>query len=120
VKLIFVYNAKAGLLHGLMDSLRKTLSPGTYECGLCAITHGFFTMDKGWRAYLKSLPHETDFYHKADFGAHFPEQERQALPLIGLDRDGALTVLLGPEAIKTCPDANSLAAALDAALQAEA
>jgi hypothetical protein len=119
MRLVFVYNAKAGFLNGMMDSLHKTVSPDTYECGLCAITHGFFAMDKGWRAYLKSLPYEADFYHKADFGARFPDRKREALPLIGLDRDGLLSVLLGPQAIKACPDVNSLAAAMDAALQAD-
>ncbi len=116
MRLIFVYNAKAGFLNGMMDSLHKTVSPDTYDCGLCAITHGFFKMDKDWRAYLKSIPYEADFYHRPDFCEKFPGHKGEKLPLIGLDDKGALSVLLGPEAIKACPDVNALAAAINSAL----
>jgi hypothetical protein len=116
LKLIFVYNAKAGVLNGLMDSIHKTVSPDTYDCDLCAITYGFFTMDKSWRAYLKSLPMETYFYHKPDFLAAHPEMGSTALPIIGLESEEGVKLLLGADVIKGCQDVNSLAAALDQAL----
>ena len=118
MRLIFVYNAKAGVLNGLMDSVHKTVSPGTYECDLCAITHGFFTMDKAWRAYLKALPMEAAFYHKPDFAEAFPAQKTMALPMIALDRDGVLEPLIAADQFKTLKTVGALAAALDGALQA--
>lgn len=118
MRLIFVYNAKAGVLNGLMDSVHKTVSPDTYECDLCAITHGFFTMDKAWRAYLKALPMEAAFYHKPDFVEAFPAQRAMALPLVALDRDGVLEPLIAADQFKTLKTVDALAAALDGALQA--
>ena len=118
MRLIFVYNAKAGVLNGLMDSVHKTVSPGTYECDLCAITHGFFTMDKAWRAYLKALPMEAAFYHKPDFSEAFPTHKTMALPMIALDRDGVLEPLIAADQFKTLKTVDALAAALDGALQA--
>jgi hypothetical protein len=38
-ELLFVYNADAGLVTGLLDTLHKVLSPSTYSCSLCAITY---------------------------------------------------------------------------------
>jgi hypothetical protein len=100
MKLIFVYNAEAGFLNGMMDSFHKTLSPDTYECALCAITHGFFTMDKGWRAYLKASPMEAAFFHRKDFAQTYPNATVE-LPAILLDREGALTELVGAPAMTT-------------------
>jgi hypothetical protein len=102
----------------MMDSFHKTLSPDTYECALCAITHGFFTMDKGWRAYLKALPMDAAFFHRKDFSAAFPKAQVK-LPAILLDRDGVLTELVGASEMKALADVNALSAALDAALARE-
>ncbi len=116
-KLIFVYNAEAGLMNGMMDSLHKTISPGTYECALCAITHGFFTMDKAWRAYLKALPVEAAFFHRKDFAEAYPAADI-ALPAILLDRNGGLLELVAAKRMKSLTDVNALSQALDAALTA--
>lgn len=114
-KLIFVYNAEAGLMNGMMDSLHKTISPDTYDCALCAITHGFFTMDKAWRAYLKSLPVGAAFFHRKDFAEAYPAAHF-ALPAILLDRGGDLSELVASQQMKSLADVNALSAALDAAL----
>jgi hypothetical protein len=116
-RLIFVYNADAGFMNGMMDSLHKTISPGTYDCALCAITHGFFSMDKSWRAYLKALPIAAEFFHRKDFVAAYPHAQAQ-LPAILLDRDGALSELIGAEEMRGLSDVNALSAALDNALRA--
>jgi hypothetical protein len=116
-RLIFVYNADAGFMNGMMDSLHKTISPGTYDCALCAITHGFFSMDKSWRAYLKALPIAAEFFHRKDFLEAYPHAQAQ-LPAILLDRDGALSELIGAEEMRGLSDVNALSAALDNALRA--
>jgi hypothetical protein len=116
-KLVFVYNADAGFMNGMMDSLHKTISPGTYDCALCAITHGFFSMDKSWRAYLKALPIAAEFFHRKDFVAAYPNAQA-VLPAILLDRDGGLSELIGAEEMKALSDVNALSSALDNALRA--
>jgi hypothetical protein len=116
-KLVFVYNADAGFMNGMMDSLHKTMSPDTYECALCAITHGFFSMDKSWRAYLKALPIDAAFFHRKDFAEAYPSTQT-VLPAILLDHDGALSELVGAKEMKALTDVNALSAALDQSLKA--
>lgn len=43
-QLIFVYNADGGTFNAIMDSAHKLFAPSTYQCSLCAITHGMLTM----------------------------------------------------------------------------
>ena len=47
-ELIFIYNAKSGLVNELLDFAHKIISPETYNCNLCAITYGTFAMDKNY------------------------------------------------------------------------
>jgi len=35
----------------LRDSIHKLVSPKTYGCNLCALTHGFFTEKKKWKNF---------------------------------------------------------------------
>ena len=63
-KLIFIYNADSGKLNALGHSLHKLISPSTYSCGLCSLTHGFFKEKEIWSAYLNDLDIETEFWHK--------------------------------------------------------
>jgi hypothetical protein len=117
MRLIFVYNANAGLLAGALDSIHKTLSPSTYACSLCALSYGAFAMKPRWRAWLKSIPLNTHFYHKPDFLADFPAEAARALPLIALDRAGVLEPLLDADALNRLDDLDALIGALAGALE---
>ncbi len=118
MKLVFVYNAKAGLLAGMMDSVHKAVSPSTYACSLCAITYGSFSMDKSWRTYLKTLPLDAVFHHRPDFKEAYPQAD-VALPAILLDRDGMLTSLVSAKELSGQTDVNGLMQSLNAALAKE-
>ena len=52
MELIFIYNAQKGRLNSLIDYIHKTVSPGTYSCNLCAITHNFKKKIK-WDNFIK-------------------------------------------------------------------
>lgn len=96
-RLIFVYNAEAGLVAGMMDSIHKLVSPGTYPCGLCAITYGALRMDPRWKAWLRTAPIDPVFHHRADFAAAYPGVA-VALPAILRETGGRLEPLLtGPD-----------------------
>jgi len=45
----FIYNAKNGLANSIFDLAHKIISPDTYECNLCKITHGAFTENKKFK-----------------------------------------------------------------------
>jgi hypothetical protein len=93
-RLVIVYNANAGLLAGAMDSLHKLLSPATYPCALCAITYGLVSMRRAWRSYLDGLGMPILFHHRPDFRAAFPAAADWPLPLIAVEQDERLTVLV--------------------------
>ena len=116
-RLLLVYNADAGLLAGLLDSVHKMVSPATSPCSLCATTYGTLTMQPRWRAYLKALPYPVAFYHRPDFRAAFPADADRPLPLIARERDGGeLEVLLAAADLARLRDLDALMTALDAAL----
>ena len=52
------------LLNEFLDFAHKIVSPGTYNCNLCAISYGNFSMKKKWSDYISSLPVKTTFTYK--------------------------------------------------------
>jgi hypothetical protein len=114
-RILFVYNADGGLLNGALDLLHKTFSPGTYACGLCAITYDTLGMKPQWRRYVATLPHPVVFHHRDDFAAAYPNA-RVPLPAVLLDRDGDLAPLIPAERFRELRSLDDLEHALSAAL----
>lgn len=65
--LVFVWNADGGWQHALMDSLHKVLSPQTYSCKLCQLTHGITGPKAEWSHFLENIGREVVFYHRDQF-----------------------------------------------------
>ena len=63
-ELIFIYNAKSGLVNEFLDFAHKIVSPSTYNCNLCALSYGNFSMNKKWSDYISSLPVKSTFTYK--------------------------------------------------------
>lgn len=80
-KLIFVYNADGGMLNAIMDSAHKLFAPTTYQCALCAVTHGLVGMRTEWKEYMRTFPYETRFYYRDGFAKDWPGMG-DALPAI--------------------------------------
>ncbi len=116
MRLIFVYNANAGIAAGIVDSIHKTVSPATYACSLCAITHGAFAMDKKWKAYLAQIDMPIAFYHRPDFKRTFPDRRGEVLPLIAIERNGEMEILIAADGLNAAASLDELMNTLDAAL----
>ena len=114
-RLVIVYNADAGLIAGALDSLHKLVSPATYPCSLCAVTHGLLTVDSRWRTYLASLDLPADVYHRADFRDAYPDFADAPLPLVGID-DGGLRVVIDAATLAATTSTEALIATLAARL----
>lgn len=112
MKLIFVYNANAGLIAGMMDSLHKLVSPQTYACDLCAITYGLTRMDPAWKAWLKAQPFDAIFYHRPDFRAAYPDVA-VTLPVILIERAGEIETLVSADDFKVAPTIDALIAFIE-------
>ena len=72
MELIFVYNAKSGLFNKAIDFAHKIVSQQTYECSLCSITYGNFTVHKKWTDFIVSLKIPVKFLYKNEFEALYP------------------------------------------------
>ncbi|MEY4851061.1 MAG: hypothetical protein RLZZ331_2065 [Pseudomonadota bacterium] len=113
MKLVIVYNANEGLLAGAMDSLHKLFAPATYLCKLCALTYGLLAMRREWRAYLDGLAMEARFHHRPDFRAAFPQAADWPLPLIAVEQDGQLAVLISAADFASIADLSHLMMEVD-------
>lgn len=80
-QLVFVYNADTGLVNSLLDLAHKLVSPATYPCSLCAITHGTRIRPE-WKEFVATLPLPTVFLHRDEFLEKYPQQAATALPVI--------------------------------------
>lgn len=72
----FIYNAKNGLANSIFDLAHKIISPDTYECNLCKITHGAFTENKKFKElkekYNITLWHIDDYEKKYKKVSSYP------------------------------------------------
>lgn len=115
MKLIFVYNANAGIAAGIMDSIHKTLSPATYPCGLCAITYGAVRMKPRWKAWLAAQLFDSVFYYRPDFRATYPDLDVD-LPVILIERDGQCETLVTADEFKGSATVDALIGLIESRL----
>ena len=92
MKLIFVYNAKSNKINALVNYAHKVISPSTYNCDLCKLTHSNFGERKEWAAFSKEL--DIDFYHINEFEKKFNTNFEYPVVL-----NSDLTILLDNKAI---------------------
>jgi hypothetical protein len=64
---LMIWNADSGWRNALMDSLHKFISPGTYPCSLCKITHGATGPKPDWNKFLKEWNYEVYCLHRDEF-----------------------------------------------------
>lgn len=115
-RLVIVYNANAGLVAGVMDSVHKIVSPSTYPCQLCAVTYGLASMRREWRAFLDGLGMDLLFHHRPDFRAAFPAAADWPLPLVAVETDGGIEQLVTAADFAAIPDLPALIAVVRARL----
>jgi hypothetical protein len=92
--LIFVYNADSGRLSALFDAGHKIVSPETYKCNLCTLTHGSFTERKAWKTFRESADLNLTFLHRDEFEEQF--ESRFSYPIV-LKREESLEVFISTD-----------------------
>lgn len=105
--MLFVYNADSGLFNTLTDIAHKVFSPETYECNLCAITYGTFTVRAEWKAFLETLSYELEFLHRDEFAARYPALPAP-LPAIFLKEGEHLEPMITADEINGCASVDDL------------
>ncbi|MGH9805592.1 MAG: hypothetical protein ACRD4D_10520 [Candidatus Acidiferrales bacterium] len=83
-RIVFIYNADAGVLAAALDSARKLAAPET-ACALCTITHGLLKEKTEWREIECGLGAPTVYYHRDEVPAdtaRFLTEKRVELPAV--------------------------------------
>ena len=84
--LIIIYNANTVIINQSFDWLHKMVSPETYTCTLCQLTHGQFGAKTDWDNFITKVELPVIFYHKNEFLKQFPNSKLN-FPWIGLKND---------------------------------
>lgn len=104
IGLIFVYNARSDIFSKVTDFAHKIISPATYSCSLCILTHGNMGMHKEWEDFLLNLPYPVSFLYKDQVEEH-PGTE---LPQIWLQEGQEKKVLIDAVELKAVPSLEAL------------
>lgn len=114
--LVFVYNSDSGPVSGLLDIGHKILSPETYQCSLCSLTHDAFSEKEAWREFRRSVGLPLEFLHRDEFEKKYARTF--TYPVILRKEDG-MRVLLSKEEIDRIASIEKLIEAIRHALQQE-
>ncbi|WP_291968038.1 GTPase [Maribacter sp.] len=98
-KILFIYNANSDTGSKMLDFAHKIVSPTTYSCNLCSLTHGKFTEKKQWKTFRKRLlveGYELEFFHKDEFQERYKSKfgHKYTYPIILVETDHELEVLV--------------------------
>ncbi len=111
MKLVFVYNANSGKLNAVFDIAHKALSPETYQCDLCSLTHDTFSEKASWKRFREETDLDLDILHKDEF-----EQQETGYdfdyPVILEAGDDGLSVFMSRDEIARLRDVDALMLAI--------
>ncbi len=114
--LVFVYNADSGLVNTLLDIGHKIVSPQTYACNLCAMTHSTFSMRDEWKDFVARLQISVEFLHRDElvnqYGIH-----NAVLPAIFRKTEGKPQAWISSDEINRCGSLNDLKQLVERKLQ---
>lgn len=100
MKITFVYNANSGKVNAWLDIGHKLISPNTYSCNLCSITHGLFSEREEWKKYREESDLEMEFLHKDEFEKAYTGSKTFTYPIIlKSEDDGEYEVLITTDKI---------------------
>lgn len=117
MKLLFVYNADSGKLNTMIDIGHKIISPSTYKCSLCSLTHGALKEKQEWKQFRENADLDLEFLHKDEFESQYKQDFEY--PVI-LNADGELDVLFAAAEINQCKSVEELISAISGAIDNKA
>jgi hypothetical protein len=111
-ELILVYNADSGVVSLLKDAVHRTFFPSTYQCNLCALTYGRFSVKNEWHSFIERLQMPYEFLHRDEFyqklEAHPDHLGDVEFPAIFLNREDKIQILVNREEINNCKTLDQL------------
>jgi hypothetical protein len=103
--LIFIYSTDSGSVGNLLDTGHKTLSPSTYKCSLCELTHDPIAEKEQWKEFRKSIGLPMEFFHHDEFEKRY--DLKFDYPVI-LRKNDDIEVLLSKEQIDAITNLDDL------------
>ncbi len=117
MNLVFVYNADSGVFNTLSDIAHKLLSPDTYQCNLCNLTHGYFQAREEWMTFLNDLDAQIEFLHRDEFKElHGANIDGVDFPAIFVKDEGELQLWIDKDVINKMSSTDDLMEMIRAAL----
>lgn len=113
-KLIFIYNADAGLVNTALDIAHKVLSPDTYSCNLCMLTHDTFAERSAWKVFRESYSVPMEFLHKDEYEqkvndqSSLKPQQTYSYPIILKEDQGQIDIFIDTSELNEIKDVNCL------------
>lgn len=108
MKLILVYNANTGFVNQSFNWLHKVVSPSTYLCSLCKLTHSAFGIKENWKNFIEETQIKMEFLHKDEFAEKYPSLS-VSFPWIGFIEQSNITLtIVDNKRINQLKDMNEL------------
>jgi len=111
-KLIFIYNADSGFFNSLKDTVQKTVAPKSYDCKLCQVTFGAFSMKDDWREFINQLSIKVEFLHKDEFIKKYGKTKHN-FPNAFIEENKKLTLFISSQEINSTKDIAELKALVE-------
>ena len=93
-RILIVYNASNDKLSSVFGMIHKVISPKTYACSLCKLTHGNFEIKAIWKRFITGK--NIMILYKSDFMKYYPEAnfEDHEFPMVLTEKNNMLKELL--------------------------
>ena len=108
MKITFVYNANSGRINTWLDIGHKILSPETYSCNLCSLTHGIFSEKDEWKKYREESEIELEFLHKDEFEKKYGIKDYSYPIVLKSEKNGSFDILLTTEEVNQLENLEAL------------
>ncbi|MDH5408075.1 MAG: hypothetical protein OEZ33_09255 [Gammaproteobacteria bacterium] len=106
-QLVFVYNADSGLFNTVSDIAHKILSPSTYSCQLCQLTHSYFSVKQDWVSFLEEIDADCEFLHRDELEQKYGLTDVELPTILKLKND-KLEEWMNKNELNNCRDIESL------------
>ncbi len=108
--LIFVYNAKSDILNKYLDAVHKIVSPTTYSCDLCNLTHGSFSEKQIWKDFREKTSSELVFMYKDEFLGAYSDLniENLTFPLVFKKENSVIEILFDSKVVTSLSSVKDL------------
>ncbi|WP_159092090.1 MULTISPECIES: GTPase [unclassified Aquimarina] len=108
--ILFIYNADSSGWNKYLDFAHKIISPSTYSCDLCNLTHGSFSEKKTWKAFREKSSNTMIFLYKNEFLKEHKKSNYQELtfPVILEQKKSGLEILVKSKELKSIKSAEDL------------